>query len=268
MDNVFQALVLAVIQGLTEFLPVSSSAHLILPSQILGWPDQGQAFDVAVHLGTLLAVVVYFYVDLKRMVVGSWDSVTSRKMNQDMHLALAVGIATVPAVIFGGLFSDFIEDHLRSSFVIACTTVFFGLLLWASDKAGKGELSVEKITWNFAFLIGCAQALALIPGTSRSGITITAALFLGFSRVASARFSMLLSIPIIVAAGSLETVKLAGGHSPVPWDIMALGVVASAVSAFLCIHVFMRLVESIGMLPFVIYRLALGAFLFAFVGLN
>lgn len=268
MDNVFQALVLAVIQGLTEFLPVSSSAHLILPSQVLNWPDQGQAFDVAVHLGTLLAVVIYFYQDLQRMITGSLQSVSSRKMNQDMQLALAVVVATIPAVIFGGLFSDFIEENLRSSFVIACSTVFFGLLLWASDKVDRGEMGIDKVTLQLAFLIGCAQALALIPGTSRSGITITAALFLGFSRVASARFSMLLSIPIILAAGSLEVIKLAMASIEVSWSMIAIGVTASAISAFLCIHVFMRLVERIGMLPFVIYRMLLGAFLFAFVGLN
>lgn len=268
MDNMFQALVLAVIQGLTEFLPVSSSAHLILPSQVLGWPDQGQAFDVAVHVGTLLAVVVYFHRDLQSMISGSVSGLVNRTMNPDLHLALAVVVATIPAVIFGGLFSDFIEENLRSSFVIACTTVFFGLLLWASDKSGHGTRSLSEITLQLALLIGFAQALALIPGTSRSGITMTAALFLGMSRVASAHFSMLLSIPIILAAGTLEVIKYAGVSGAVDWEMISLGVAASAISAFLCIHAFMKLVQIIGMLPFVIYRLILGGFLFLFVGMN
>ncbi|MCP5015211.1 MAG: undecaprenyl-diphosphate phosphatase [Ketobacter sp.] len=268
MDIILQALVLAIIQGLTEFLPVSSSAHLILPSQVLGWPDQGQAFDVAVHLGTLMAVVTYFNHDIRRMLGGMVTGVQTRSMNQDLNLAFAVIIGTIPAVIFGGLFSDFIEMNMRTSFVIACTTVVFGLLLWASDKQGNGRLELDRMTLTIALVIGLAQAIALIPGTSRSGITMTAALFLGFSRVASARFSMLLSIPIIVAAGTLETAKLAVSGQEVPWNLMVLGILASAISAFLCIHVFLSLLERIGMTPFVVYRLLLGAALFMFVGLN
>lgn len=268
MDIIVQALVLAIIQGLTEFLPVSSSAHLILPSQVLGWPDQGQAFDVAVHVGTLMAVVTYFNHDIRRMIGGMVTGLQTRAMNEDLRLAFAVVVGTIPAVIFGGLFSDFIEENLRSSFVIACTTVIFGLLLWASDKSGKGHMELGRITLSIALVIGLAQALALIPGTSRSGITMTAALFLGFSRVSAARFSMLLSIPIIVAAGTLETAKLATSGQEVPWNLMVLGILASAVSAFLCIHIFLTVLERIGMTPFVIYRLLLGAALFLFIGLN
>lgn len=268
MDIIVQALILAIIQGLTEFLPVSSSAHLILPSQILGWPDQGLAFDVAVHLGTLLAVVTYFNHDIRRILAGMWQSIQDQALNNDMRLGLAVVVGTIPAVIFGGLFSDFISENLRSSFVIACTTVIFGLLLWMSDKVGKQIHGEEKITLVTALMIGIAQALALIPGTSRSGITMTAALFLGFNRVVAARFSMLLSIPIILAAGSLETMKLVESGEEVAWNLMFLGIIASAVSAFLCIHVFLALLSRIGMLPFVIYRLLLGGFLFLFIGLN
>lgn len=266
--DIVQSIILAVIQGLTEFLPVSSSAHLILPSQVLGWPDQGQAFDVAVHLGTLLAVVTYFHRDIGRMLGGMVTGVGTRTMNQDLGLAMAVVVGTIPAVIFGGLFSDFIEEHLRSSFVIALSTIFFGLLLWAADRRNNSGLDLGQMTLTIALVIGMAQALALIPGTSRSGITITAALFLGFGRVASARFSMLLSIPIIVAAGTLETLKLVTSGESVPWNLMAIGVVASAVSAFMCIHVFLRLLEHIGMTPFVIYRLILGAALLLFIGLG
>ncbi len=268
MEFAVQALLLAIIQGLTEFLPVSSSAHLILPSQVLGWSDQGQAFDVAVHLGTLIAVMAYFNKDIRRILTGMWQSLQSRQMNSDMGLGLAVGVGTIPAVVFGGLFSDFIEDNLRSSFVIACSTVVFGLLLWAGDKSGKQLYREDKITLKVGLMIGMAQALALIPGTSRSGITMTAALFMGFNRVAAARFSMLLSIPIILAAGSLETFKLVSGNEPIAWGFMGLGFLASAISAFMCIHVFLALISRMGMLPFVIYRLLLGGFLFLFVGLG
>jgi len=268
MEIIVQALVLAVIQGLTEFLPVSSSAHLILPSQVLGWPDQGAAFDVAVHLGTLMAVVAYFNHDIRRMLTGMVSGIQTRAMNQDLHLAIAVVVGTIPAVIFGGLFNDFIEENLRSSFVIAITTIVFGLLLWVSDKKGNGELELGRMTLTLALVIGFAQALALIPGTSRSGITITAALFLGFGRVASARFSMLLSIPIIVAAATLELIKLTSSGDEVAWNLMALGIFASAVSAFLCIHVFLRLLERVGMTPFVVYRLLLGMALLTFIGLG
>ncbi|MBA53384.1 MAG: undecaprenyl-diphosphatase [Pseudomonadales bacterium] len=268
MDIIIQALILAVIQGLTEFLPVSSSAHLILPSQLLGWPDQGQAFDVAVHVGTLMAVVTYFNHDIRRMLGGMVTGMQTRQMNQDLSLAFAVVIGTIPAVVFGGLFSGFIEENLRSSFVIALTTIIFGLLLWASDRKANTGFDLARMTLTLALVIGFAQAIALIPGTSRSGITMTAALFLGFNRVAAARFSMLLSIPIIVAAGTLETVKLASSGMEVPWNLMILGILASAFSAFLCIHLFLTLLERIGMTPFVIYRLLLGAGLLVFVGLN
>ncbi len=268
MSSEIQALILALIQGLTEFLPVSSSAHLILPFQLFGWPDQGQAFDVAVHLGTLIAVIAYFNLELRRMTAGTMSAIKTRTTNQEFSLALAVVVGTIPAVIFGGLFNNFIEEHLRSSFVIACATIVFGLLLWMADKTGKEEKNETQISLDIALLIGVAQALALIPGTSRSGITITAALFLGFTRVTAARFSMLLSIPIILAAGSLESVKLMVENNPVSWGTMGLGIFASAISAFLCIHVFLKFIERMGMLPFVIYRLLLGAFLLIFIGLG
>lgn len=266
--DVVQAVVLALIQGLTEFLPVSSSAHLILPSQVLGWPDQGVAFDVAVHLGTLMAVVAYFFADIRRVVAGTFTGMQQRQVNADVQLGINVVIATIPAVIIGGLFSDFIEDNLRSSFVIACTTIIFGLLLWASDNTKHLNKEESAITWRIALLIGFAQALALIPGTSRSGITMTAALFLGFTRSVSARFSLLLSIPIILAAGTLETLKLVQSTGPVNWTLMGIGIAVSASSAFLCIHLFLKWLERIGMLPFVIYRMLLGVTLFALVGLN
>ena len=267
----FQAVFLALIQGLTEFLPVSSSAHLILPSQLLGWEDQGIAFDVAVHLGTLMAVVLYFRKDVTSITLGSLQAFSQspeqRKKNEPLIMGLAVVIGTIPAVIMGGLFHDFISGELRTAWVIACTTIIFGVLLWAADSRGTRTLKQHEMTLKFALVIGCAQAIALIPGTSRSGITITAALFLGFDRTSSARFSMLLSIPLILAAGLLETLKLIKVDGPVQWDMIFLGTLVSGGSAYLCIHYFLRLLDRIGMLPFVIYRLFLGGFLMLFIGL-
>ena len=264
----FQAVFLALIQGLTEFLPVSSSAHLILPSQILGWKDQGIAFDVAVHLGTLIAVMFYFRTDVSSITRGSFQAVVQQKSNAAFLMGLAVVVGTIPAVIMGGLFHDFISEELRSAWIIACTTMVFGLLLWASDNYGRRVLQQHEMTLKFALIIGCAQAIALIPGTSRSGITITAALFLGFDRTSSARFSMLLSIPLILAAGLLETFTLLKVDGPVQWDMILLGTLVSGISAYLCIHYFLQLLDRIGMLPFVLYRLLLGAFLIFFISLG
>ena len=236
----FQALVLALIQGLTEFLPISSSAHLILPSQVLGWPDQGLAFDVAVHLGTLMAVMAYYRRDLFAMIGGAGVAVTQRTMNEDLKLGLLVVLATIPAVVFGAL-------------------------LWAADAFGKRQFSLVRLGVLGAIFIGLAQALALIPGTSRSGITITAALALGYRREDAARFSFLLSIPVILGAGLLKTKDLIEQQLAVDWGMMALGVVVSAVTAYLTIVFFIRLLERIGMLPFVVYRLILGVALLAWL---
>ena len=195
-----QTILLAMIQGLTEFLPISSSAHLILLSEILGWNDQGLIFDISLHFGTLLAVIFYFKNDIYQMFSHSHFKDISTLINSPLGI---ISIATLPIVIVGGLFSGFIEENLRSSFVIALATVFFGVLLYLSDR--KTHLAIEKkvMTVGLGLIIGLSQILAVIPGTSRSGITITAALFLGFSRTEAARFSFLLSIPVIIAGNIL-----------------------------------------------------------------
>jgi undecaprenyl-diphosphatase len=259
--SILQVIVLAVIQGLTEFLPVSSSAHLILPSVLLSWPDQGLAFDVAVHVGTLAAVVTYFRKDLLQMC-SAWlgDSIRF-KTSSDSRLLWYVGFATVPAGLAGLVFDDFIEQHLRSIVVIATTTMFFGLLLGVADKYSSKALNLKALTGRQALIIGCAQALALVPGTSRSGITMTAALALGFDRVAAARFSFLLSIPIIALSGGYKSLELALMNN-VPWFEISVATLLSAVTAYACIHTFLALVNRLGMMPFVWYRLALGAVLF------
>ena len=259
--DMLQAVILALVQGLTEFLPISSSAHLILVPRLLGWEDQGLAFDVAVHVGTLAAVVTYFRHEVGRMFVAWLQSIGGKGMNADARLAWFILLGAVPAVAAGLLLHDVIETTLRSPLVIAFTTIFFGLVLWWADRRGRQRRDEHALGVADVLLIGCAQALALIPGTSRSGITMTAALALGLTRTAAARFSFLLSIPVILMAGAYEALKLVEHSGPVAWDVLSVGTVVAAVSAWLCIHFFLKLVERTGMLPFVIYRLALGVFL-------
>jgi undecaprenyl-diphosphatase len=260
MDSL-HAIFLALLQGLTEFLPVSSSAHLILVPRLLGWPDQGLAFDVAVHVGTLSAVVLYFRRELLPMAQDWMQSLITRKQTANSRLAWAVLWGTIPVGLAGLLLKGFIEGNLRSELVIAVATIGFGLLLWWADAKGKRQRDEYSLRISDIAIIGVAQALALIPGTSRSGITMTAGLMLGLSRQAAARFSFLLSIPVITLAGGLLTLDLIKSPGLVDWSAMTIGVITSAIVAYASIHFFLKLLERIGMLPFVIYRLLLGALL-------
>lgn len=255
------AILLALIQGFTEFLPISSSAHLILPSVLLGWPDQGMAFDVAVHLGSLLAVLHYFRKEVVSLTLAWWGSLKGQAQNAESRLAWCIILATIPACIVGALLGDVIADFLRSGWVIAVTTIVFGLLLWWADKIARLHKDEYQTGWRGALLLGCAQALALIPGTSRSGITLTAGLMLGLTRNAAARFSFLMSIPIIFLAGSHQAAGLLSEGGQIPWFVISLGVLVSFLSALACIHLFLALLNRIGVLPFVLYRLGLGAVL-------
>jgi undecaprenyl-diphosphatase len=263
--TLFEIIILAIIQGLTEFLPISSSAHLILPSAVFGWHNQGLAYDVAVHVGSLLAVMIYFRQDIIRLI-GAWFKYGfSQQQNTDSKLAWWVILATIPAVILGFLLKDFVEVYGRSALVIATTTIVFGLLLWYADKKASMQKTIEQITWKNALFIGLAQAIAIIPGTSRSGITMTAGLMLGLNRESAARFSFLLSIPVILGAGLLATVDLVQSPGPVLWLEMFLGAAFSFVCAYACIYLFLAWISRIGMLPFVIYRLVLGSALLVYV---
>jgi len=256
-------LALAILQGLTEFLPISSSAHLILLPLIAGWQDQGLAFDVAVHVGTLSAVIFYFRNTLKILISDWTQSVILRKQTGDSYLAWAVLLATIPAGLAGLLLNDVIDSHLRSPLVIAATTIGFGLLLGWADWYGKRQRTLSHLNWKDILYIGIAQAISLIPGTSRSGITMTAGLMLGLNRQSAAQFSFLLSIPIILLAGGWITVKLLKSALPIDWSVLGFGALFSAISAYICIHFFMKLIDQIGMWPFVIYRLILGCVLLA-----
>ena len=253
-----QIIILALLQGLTEFLPISSSAHLILTPMATGWTDQGLAFDVAVHVGTLSAVVFYFRKDLKAMSRDWFSSVYTRRQVGESRLAWAVLMGTIPVGLCGLLFHDFISNELRSPLVIASTTIGFGLLLGWADWKGRRLRNEHSLNAGNVLFIGVAQALALIPGTSRSGITMTAGLMLGLTREAATRFSFLLSIPVIVLSGGLETVKLLQANVSPDWQALLIGTLLSAVAAYLCIHLFLKFITRMGMWPFVVYRLLLG----------
>lgn len=259
--DAMQAFWLGLVQGLTEFLPISSSAHLILLPRLFDWPDQGLAFDVAVHVGTLLAVMLHFRRQLFPLTRDTLQSVIRRKAVGESQLGWALIIGTVPLVLGALVLADAAETVFRGPLVIALATIGFGLLLWwAARRGGRGR-DEHSIGPAAALFIGASQILAIIPGTSRSGITMTAALWLGLDATAAARFSFLLSIPAIALAGGWKSLQLAGSAEAVNWGLFGIGLGVAAVSAYACIRVFLALVARIGMTPFVFYRLALGVLL-------
>lgn len=260
--DIIQVIILALVQGLTEFLPISSSAHLILVPILSGWQDQGLVFDVAVHAGTLCAVVLYFRKELAVMFF-DWFGSLRGNHTPDSRLAWAVLLGTIPVGLAGLIFQGYISDNLRTPLVIATTTIVFGVVLWIADCNKNLSRDEHSIGWKDVLIIGLAQAIALIPGTSRSGITIAAAMMLGLNRQAAARFSFLLSIPVIVLAGGLETLDYMEVASVQDINYLLIGAMISAVSAFACIHYFLKMLEHMSMLPFIVYRMCLGILLFA-----
>ncbi len=251
-------IVLAIVQGITEFLPISSSAHLILVPRLTGWEDQGLAIDVAVHVGTLGAVILYFWRDVGHMIAGTFGLLAGRR-DASERLALHVIVATIPVVIAGGLISlAGWEEALRSEAVIGWTMLGFGIVLYVVDRACPTLRRVEDMAMPAALAIGLSQVLALIPGTSRSGITMTAARLYGYSRREAARFSMLLSIPTILAAGTLNGLEIyKSGNVRLGLDAVIAGGL-SLVAALLAIVLLMRWLQSASFTPFVIYRVGLG----------
>jgi undecaprenyl-diphosphatase len=266
-----QALVLAAVQGVTEFLPVSSSGHLILVPYFLKWPDQGLAFDIATHVGTLLAILVYFRWDVRDLVIGFFTG-QPRSADGDYNprrLAWMIVLATVPAGIAGLLFKDWVETQARSALLVAGTTIVYGLLLGAADRLGRHAKTLGEIGWQAALAIGVAQALAIVPGTSRSGITITAALLLGLTRPAAARFSFLLGIPVFTLAAAKQGLDLLETGVPRAELIsMGIGLVGSAVVGYAVIAWLLNWLRSRSLTVFVIYRLILGAVILATVFLR
>lgn len=266
MADWFQVVLLALIQGFSEFLPISSSAHLVLPAQLMGWPDQGLLFDVAVHIGTLLAVLVYYRRDLLAVAGDLFPGLRGERWQAGELWRLAV--ATLPAVGTGLLLGDVIESQLRSVGVIAVTTILFGLLLGvAARRPGARDPhpeATEPVSLRDALLIGVAQTLALVPGVSRSGVTITAALLLGYRAGTSARFSFLLSVPLIAGAMLFIVLDISEADFGAVTPMKVLVAMAiSGTSAYLTIAAFIGLLGRIGLMPFVVYRLLLGAVLVA-----
>jgi undecaprenyl-diphosphatase len=261
--DVFRATFLALIQGLTEFLPISSSAHLILPSALFGWEDQGLAFDVAVHFGTLFAVLTYFRKDVWSVLAGCSVHLFRRQASAESRLGWQLLVATIPVVIIGFLVKDYVDLYLRETSVIASTTIIFALLLSLADRNSTHQASLAHLSWKSVFIIGFAQVLALVPGTSRSGITMTAALFCHLDRHSSSRFSFLLSIPVIAGAALLLTVDLLDQEF-VNWSEIIYGMLVAGIVAYCCIYFFLQAINKLGFMPFVIYRLLLGCILFMF----
>jgi undecaprenyl-diphosphatase len=257
-----QALWLALLQGLTEFLPISSSAHLIVPSLIWQWPDQGLAYDVAVHVGTLAAVMVYYRRDLSLLFSGCTAAITEQQSNEHSRLAVYLALASLPVALAGLLAGELVEQNLRNLPMIALATLLFALLMACADRHTRGRSAFKNITLSVAIIIGLFQALALWPGVSRSGITITVALLLGLSRSDAARFSFLLSIPVISGAGLLQTTELVRTGVTVDWLLLGAAAATASVAAFFSIALFLRLLERVGLMPFVYYRVALALALF------
>lgn len=261
--DLLQAFVLAVVQGVTEFLPISSSGMLILVPHFAGWPDQGLAFDVALHVGTLVAVVTYFRGSLVAMARAGFASIVRRRLDAEGRLAWLVVAGTVPVGLAGVAFADAIETHLRSPLFIAFTLAFFGVLMWLSDRLGRQSRDELSLGWRDAVLIGIAQAVSLLPGTSRSGITITAGLALGLTRSAAARFSFLLSIPVTALAGGYEFRKMLEVGADVDWAATVVGMVVSCATAYASIHLLLKFIERVGLMPFMVARLLLAGLIVA-----
>lgn len=262
-----QGVVLGLVQGVTEFLPISSSGHLILVPRLLGWPDQGLAFDAVIHLGTLLALVAYFRTELCEIAKGLFD-----RGGRGRRLLGLLVLGTVPAGVVGILAGKAIETHLRRPGVVMVSLVGWAIVMWVVDqsvaRSRRKVNDVGEVSWMGSLFVGCAQAMALVPGTSRSGITITAGQLSQMSRATAARFSFLLGIPITFAAGAMKTLEVVRHGLPQgETGPLLLGLFAAAASGFVTVWFLIRYLQRGSLTPFVIYRLILGAVIVALLGL-
>ncbi len=266
MDLALQALVIGIVQGLTEFLPISSSGHLIAIPYLLGWSDpflDSLQFTVMLHLGTLAALVVYFWRDWVRLVPAGVAVLRDRSFrgDPDRRLAWLILASTIPAAVAGLLFNDVIENQIRQVGLVAVALVIGAGIIWVADRWGAKDRDLDRLGFLGAVGIGVAQAIALVPGVSRSGISISAGLFLGLTREAAARYSFLMSAPIIAGTGAYETVKLIRGETPVAieWAPLAVGMLAAFVTGLVAIGFLLRWLRTHRMTIFVAYRLVLAA---------
>lgn len=280
-----QLLIIAVVQGITEFLPISSSGHLILIPYLTDFPDQGPLIDVAVHVGSLLAIIVYFFKDVLVLARGGFASIgvgaSAPNAPAERRLFWWIVLGTIPAVAFGlsiklGLFNgiaesvfgvEIVDGDLMSSIrftdLIAFNLIFYGILLGLADWVGKEFKAFEDMSWRDGLIVGIAQAMAIIPGTSRSGVTMTAARFLGYKRVEAARFSFLLSIPAVAGAGVLIVPEIFDAGMELAWDALVAGVL-TFIAAFATMAFLMNFLKRASMMVFVLYRVAMGCALFYF----
>jgi undecaprenyl-diphosphatase len=264
--ELLSAAILGIVQGLTEFLPISSSAHLIILPWFLGWKPEGIVFDVSLHLGTAIAVIAFFWNDWIRLareaIVGIFSGAPFG--NHYRRLAWYIVVGSIPAAVVGLALENTVESKLRSPLITVFTLAILALVLFYSEKKGRQNRVLEKFTWADSIWIGLSQALALIPGVSRSGITITTALLRDSDRTSAARFSFLLSTPVIVGAGLLQGLKLvkairhpAAGVLEIHWAVLIVGVLSAALTGFLCIQFFLRYLQTKNFTPFVVYRIIL-----------
>jgi undecaprenyl-diphosphatase len=271
--EIIAAAILGVVQGLTEFLPVSSTAHLILVPWFLGWKNEGLTFDVALHVGTAVAILAFFFRDWTRLAREAFLGIREGKLlgNEDRRLTWYLIVGTVPAMAAGLAFEEIIEKGLRSPLIIVFTLAGLGALLLYAEKRGNHSRSIVQFTWTDALCIGFSQAIALIPGVSRSGITMTTAMLRNSTRTSAARFSFLLSTPIILGAGILKSVHLIqairhpmAGAKPVCWSVMGVGFFCAAVSGFFCIRFFLKYLQTKSFMPFVVYRFLLAGIILVY----
>lgn len=257
-----QIIVLAVVQGLTEFLPISSSGHLALVPMLTHWPDQGLAMDVAVHVGTMFAVIIYFWRDLWAMTVGLFRFVRGKR-DPAARLAIQVIVATIPVLAAAWAFDKYVGDAVRVMAVIGWTTLGYGILLFVADRTCMTVKKVEHASYSDALIIGMAQILALVPGTSRSGITMTAARILGYERPEAAKFSFLMSVPTIAAGGLWLILELREAHNTQLTDSALMAMALAFLTGFFAIAFMMRWLRRSTFTPFVVYRLLLGGVVLA-----
>ncbi len=262
--SLFEAIILGIVQGLTEFLPISSSAHLLMVPWIAGWTEPPFVFDTSLHIGTLIALLIYFRTDIINLLVSFIRLLKEKniKENPDGRLAVLIIIGSIPAGLIGFLFENIIEKKLHSPYIIVTTLIVLGIFLWLIDRLSKKTRTLEGITVKDAIVIGIAQAMALIPGTSRSGITMTAALLMNFNRETAARFSFLLSIPITAAAAlfKLKDLLKMNMTSEVITNF-SVGILVSGIVGFLCIKYLLKFLRTNSFAVFAIYRIIVGLFL-------
>ena len=264
--DAFEAIVLGIVQGLTEFLPISSSAHLRIVPALAGWDDPGAAFTAVTQLGTMAAVLLYFRHDLLNIARGWWVGLRdrSKRGTLDSRMGWYLIIGTIPIVILGFAFDDTIEEEARNLTLIGITLIVFGLLLQVAEWAAKRDREIERVTWRDSLVIGFAQAAALVPGVSRSGATITAGLFLGFDRAAAARFSFLLSVPAVVLSGIYQLRDI-GGEGAVGFVPTTIATIFAFISGYAAIAFLLRFLVNHTTTVFVVYRVVLGIVVLALV---